>query len=302
MTAGNASFDFHLHSCWSYDATCPVETYFSMAAEKGVSHIAITEHHHMDSIQDVQDAAKKYPMVNYIPAAELTVHSPAGTFDMVCLGMPIEPTAELQTVFDAYHRWQRDFGDAFSSYLTKRSFPYSREERKMLLERYRPARTIALQGITHVQFDLQRDYLINEKQLFSDAGALSTALKDADSELPHYPEYDWVIPAVKKAGALVFIAHPHGYFNQKDLRRMDELRELLDFDGIECAHTGIPGELTPFYRQYCLEHGLLSTAGSDTHSSPYCRYNFCSKCTFANHIGQWRYAKEILERITAFHA
>ncbi|MBR2374212.1 MAG: PHP domain-containing protein, partial [Lentisphaeria bacterium] len=66
MSEATPMFDFHLHSEWSYDATAPVEYYFSEAAKRGMSHIAITEHHQMDSLPDVLAAAKKYPMVNYI--------------------------------------------------------------------------------------------------------------------------------------------------------------------------------------------------------------------------------------------
>ena len=302
MSDKYATFDFHLHSCWSYDATCPVETYFEKAAELGLSHIAITEHHQMDSLPEVIEASKKYPMVNYIPAAELTVHSPEGTFDMVCLGLPMVPTPELQQVFAAYHNWQRAYGDALCEVLTKAGFPYSREERKMLLERYRPAKTIAVQGITHVQNELQHNYLINEKKLLADMDALREVFIKTDVKVPEYPEYDFVLPAVKAAGALVFIAHPHGYFRGRDLRRMDQLKELLGFDGIECAHSSVPLELTGFYREYCLKNGLLSTAGSDTHSPADCQWQFCRpSCVFARHTGETRYAEEILERISAFH-
>lgn len=304
MSQQHASFDFHLHSCWSYDATCSVETYFAKAAELGLSHIAITEHHQMDSLPEVVAAAEKYPMVSYIPAAELTVHSPLGTFDMVCLGLPKVPTPELQQVFTAYHNWQCNYGDALCALLSVEGYPYTRAEREMLLKRYRPQRTIDLQGITHVQNTIQNNYLISEKKFFANAEEKGNAIWNAKCgiKLPNYPEYDFVLPAVKRAGGLVFIAHPHGYFNKNDLARMDALREMLDFDGIECAHTSIPHELTSFYRQYCLDHGLLSTAGSDTHSVPGDAFQFCKDCVFANHIGEKRYIEEILERIPAFHA
>ena len=36
-----------------------------------------------------------------------------------------------------------------------------------------------------------------------------------------------VIPVFKKAGALVLIAHPRSYFREKDVERMDALREML---------------------------------------------------------------------------
>lgn len=302
MSEKIASFDFHLHSCWSYDATCPVETYFAQAAKLGVSHIAITEHHQMDSFPEVVAASKKYPMVNYIPGAELTVHSPKGTFDMVCLGLPAVPTPELQQVFAAYHNWQRNYGDALCALLSVEGYPYTRKEREMLLKRYRPQKTIDVQGITHVQNGVQNDYLIKEKKLFADNKAKDDVVWNSSMHMPPYPEYDFVLPAVKRAGGIVFIAHPKGYFREKDLYRMDELREMLQFDGIECAHPSVPEELTPFYRQYCLDHGLLSSGGSDTHSSPECAYHFGTKSVFAHHIGPDRFVEEILERIPAFHA
>lgn len=295
-----ASFDFHLHSCWSYDATAPVEDYFIMAEKLGVSHIAVTDHHQMDSLPEAVEAAKKHPEINYIPGAELTVHSPKGTFDMVCLGLPLVPTPELQQVFAAYHNWQRQYGDALCALLSCEGYPYCRQERESLLRRYRPPRTIDVQGITHVQNTLQNDYLVNEKKLFADVEAKNNVISNSSLTLPDYPEYDMVIPAVKRAGGLVFIAHPQGYFRKDDLYRMDELREMLDFDGIECAHPSIAQELTPFYRRYCLEHNLLSSAGSDAHSTPECQYQFCPHCRFATHIGEKRYVEEILERISVF--
>lgn len=301
MSETRAIFDFHLHTCWSYDATCAVERYFADAAKFGVTHIAITDHHQMDAFPEVAAAAKKYPQVNCIPGAELTVHSPLGTFDMVCLGLPVVPTPELQQVFAAYHNWQRNYGDALCAKLTALGYPYSREEREMLLRRYRPEKTINVQGITHVQNSIQNDYLIKEKKLFPDADAKNAAVwSEKGPALPHYPEYDFVLPAVKRAGGTVFIAHPTNYFKINDLKRMDALREMLQFDGIECAHTSVPHELTPFYRQYCLDHGLLSTSGSDQHCAPDDPFHFCSETLFARHIGEKRFLDEILERIPVF--
>lgn len=297
MSDQHASFDFHLHSCWSYDATCPVETYFAQAEKMGLTHIAITEHHQMDSFPEVVEAAQKHPSVSYIPGAELTVHSPKGTFDMVCLGLPAVPTPELQQVFAAYHNWQREYGDSVCLNMTALGYPYSREEREMLLKRYRPAKTLNVQGITHVQAGVQCDYLIGEKKLFPDREAIRNLPRSEKVTPKPYPAYDFVLPAVRKAGALTFIAHPTRYFQRDNLERMDALRELLQFDGIECAHTSVPEELTPFYREYALKHKLLSSAGSDCHSAPGDKYQFSSGCQLGGHIGDPRWVDEILERL-----
>ena len=70
-----------------------------------------------------------------------------------------------------------------------------------------------------------------------------------------------------RLGAVVSMAHPTLYLDEFDRHRLDALREEIDFDGIECAHPAIPRALTPHYRAYCVEHGLVSTAGSDSHTA-----------------------------------
>lgn len=292
-----APCDLHLHTHWSYDATAPVEYYFSRAAELGLTHIAITEHHHMDSIGEVVETAKNYPMVNYFPAAELTVYCELGTFDIVCLGLPVTPTPELQQVFDIYHQWQRDYGDALSAGFTGAGYPYSREERQMLLQQYRPEKAIALQGITHVQYVRQGEYLIS-KGFFRDLDEYYASMKKMD--LPHYPDADIVIPAVHRAGGVAIIAHPINYFERDNRKRMDALRERLNLDGIECAHPEVPPELTQLYRNYCRKHKMLSSAGSDRHTIPV-DIDPKHPGQVGSHIGEPEWLTEILERVTAFH-
>ena len=119
-------------------------------------------------------------------------------------------------------------------------------------------------------------------------------------DMPDYPEYDKVIPAVKAAGGTVFIAHPYHYFNKLDRRRMDEMKEMLDFDGIECAHPSIPVEASAILRQYCLENKLLSSAGSDMHQAKALRSN-TRPAEFTGHIGDTGWLDEILERVTLFN-
>ena len=79
-----ASFELHLHSQWSYDALTPVEEYFKFARERKLRAFALTDHHTMDGYGDMLECAKKYPDVPFVAGAELTVHSPMGTFDLVC--------------------------------------------------------------------------------------------------------------------------------------------------------------------------------------------------------------------------
>ena len=218
---------------------------------------------------------------------------------MVCLNLPPEPKGELREVLLEYRQWQQDYGNALSAALQEGGFDYSPEERRKLLLRYRPERTLAVQGITHVQGKVQENYILQEKKWFASPEEFHDFLRDRP--LPHYPAAERVIPAVKRAGGVVFIAHPTRYFESNNLKRMDAIREILELDGIECAHDLVPPELTEFYRAYCLKHRLLSTAGSDSHSTEGQPYRFGQQHDFARHIGKTTWMEEILERVSVYH-
>lgn len=296
-----ANFDFHLHTYWSYDALAAPVNYFKHARELGITHIALTEHHNMDSLPEAMEISKDFPEISFIPAAELSVRveGVANCLDLVCLNLPVDPSGEIKELLDMYHKWQNHFGDKLCKVLTEAGMPHTREERAELIKRFRPAFTLDVQGVPHVRNDISDRYLVDEKHYDPD---MITNTYHAKGIPPHYPAYKDVVPVLKRNGCLVFIAHPTSYFKRNDLERMDFLREELQLDGIECAHPSIPHELTPFYREYCLKHGLLSTAGTDCHSTeesdPKYRTDFGD---MGCHIGEKRWLEEILERVDCLH-
>ena len=91
-----ATYDLHLHTYWSYDATAHVESYFRRAEALGLRCIAITEHHNLDSLADTGKAARRYPTVRWLRAAELTVTLSAGTWAAILMGDKKVESAFLQ--------------------------------------------------------------------------------------------------------------------------------------------------------------------------------------------------------------
>ncbi len=73
MTAGSrkgpASYDLHLHTCWSYDSNAEPEEYFKRAEELGVRCLSFTEHHNIDSPEEAFVLAEKFPGIKFIPGA-----------------------------------------------------------------------------------------------------------------------------------------------------------------------------------------------------------------------------------------
>lgn len=243
------------------------EHYFTHARQRGLRYLAITDHHVVDATAEVAEIAGSYPEITVIRAAELTVTTSVGAVDLLCYGFPRETPDALAQVFARYHAWQRETGAALSHGLQALGFDFSEAHRRDLLQSYRPLKTLQRQGLTHVKQEVLRQYCLARGFIadVADFAALMYRAR-AHTHFPLYPHVTDVVPAVKQAGAVVAIAHPFGYFNKDDLRRMDALRDECDLDGIECANPeGVPPEYTERYRAYCRTHGLFSVGGSDCH-------------------------------------
>lgn len=298
-----ASFDLHLHTCWSYDAVIQPELYFQQAEKLGVRCLAITEHHSIESLEEVTALAARYPGIRVIPAAELTVSTSIGNVDLLCYNLPPQPTGLLAEVLEEYHQWQRKAGAARCLGMQALGFPHTEADRIELLGKYRPARVLAKQGATAALVTAEKRHFVERGYITSDEGYAALARNwPREHKRPPFPSVDRVTQAVKAAGGLVVIAHPTAYFCRDDLERMDALRIECRLDGIECAHRKVPPELTEFYRTYCLRHGLLSTAGSDCHNTdevvnPPAEWGHTTLRRFAAHLGQDKWLEEFLARL-----
>lgn len=293
-----ASYDLHLHTYWSYDATATPEMYFERAQKLGMRCLAITEHHNIDSVKEVAAVSQHYPDIRVIVAAELTVKTSMGTVDLLCYNLPAAPTGKIAEILEEYHQWQRAAGAAVSRGMQEMGYGYTDEERMKLLESYRPKRAIDHQGATHVRNDNQIEHFIKQGYFSS----REDYQKRKTFSTPPYPAVERVVPAVKEAGGIVVIAHPARYFLNDDIKRMDALRAECQLDGIECAHKSVSADLTKYYRQYCLKHDLVSTGGSDSHHPesviPTPSMNNSSlEPRFARHIGEEEWLDQFLERL-----
>lgn len=268
-SADIAPYDLHLHTWWSYDATANIEDHFIRARDLGIRCIAITEHHHLDSLPSVLNTAKRFPEIRTIPAAELSVTTSSGAVDLLCYNLPIDiEGTPLGAVVERYLQWQRDVGAAVSKGMCQLGFPYSDEVRRELLQTYRPKEAIAKQGITHVNNNVQRRFFLKQGFISREEDYKALVARAAGTvPFPPYPDAADVVDAVHASGGKIAIAHPHGYFKGADPQRMDQLRNECALDGIECAHPNVPPELTPVYREYCRAHGLFSVGGSDSHDA-----------------------------------
>lgn len=293
-----AVYDLHLHSCWSYDARNLPEVYFKKAKELGTKAFAITDHHNFDVIPTMFELAKQYPGVPFFTGAEFSAATPFGDMDFVCLGLPKEPTPALKELSDELHDYCRKFGKALELIVNRLGHSFTAQDRRNIMKTYRPEYVLDFQGDTHVNTELLGDYMTERGIVASRKEWINIMWGNPEyaEYYPKLPTADRVARIVHEAGGVMLIAHPFHYFNDKDLKRMDALREFVNFDGIECAHPTTPQENSFFYRDYCVRHKLLSSGGSDTHGV---FEGF--KNNYAGHIGPAYWLDELKERITLWN-
>ncbi len=296
-TRPTTSYDLHLHTYWSYDACACPATYFRAAAARGLRCIAVTEHHVLDFQPELERLKREFPDVRCLRAGEFTVNTSLGSVDLVCLGFPPETPADIQAVLDQYHQWQRAYGAAICRGMQAIGCNYTDQHRRELLRDYRPAKTLRVQGDTHVRNQMQRAYFLR-RRLAASAEEYADLMKRAKAAgaAPPYPEARDVVPVFKAHGVLIAIAHPHGPCAGADLDRLETLRKECQLDGVECAHSTMPAELIPVFRSYCEERGLFSSAGSD------CHHDYEIETLFTRHGGAEEWLDELLERLPAHAA
>lgn len=298
MKSQTAAYDLHTHSCWSYDAKALPEEYFQRAKELDLKAFAITDHHNFDVMPSLFELAERYPGVPFFTGAEFSVATPFGDMDFVCLGLPETPTGELCKLQDELHLYCNRYGAALDEVGKLLGISFTAADRRELMKRYRPEYVLDIQGDSHVYAGVLGDYMVEQ-------GIVATRDEWCDlmwgkpeflALYPELPSADRVSRIVHEAGGILLIAHPVRYFLDKDLNRMDALREFANFDGIECAHPSIPAENSFFYRDYCIRHKLLSSGGSDTHGV----YKNIEH-NFARHMGPAYWLDELKERITLWN-
>lgn len=242
--------DLHLHTTASDGRLTPGEV-VGVAAKKGLSVIAITDHDSIDGIAPALLAAEPFPSLRVIPGLEINTDIPNGEVHILGYFVDYRDT-ELKRALE-----------------TLRSSREARA-RKMIAklgelgidvewQRVRELAGGGSVGRPHIaQAMFERGYILSFQEAF---------IKYIGRQGPAYAERERLSPAeavalVVKAGGLPVLAHPAD---------IDDLEELL----IELKQAGLVG-LEAYYNGYhrktiarlvdlADKHGLITSGGSDFH-------------------------------------
>lgn len=81
----------------------------------------------------------------------------------------------------------------------------------------------------------------------------------------NYPTLNEAASIIKKAGGKAFLAHLYGYLSGNSEEFLNSMVSLNALDGIECYHSLHSIDKTKYLLNYCNEHELYASGGSDYH-------------------------------------
>lgn len=257
--------DLHVHTSCSDGAHTPAEV-VRMAAEGGLTAVAITDHDTVTAIPEAIKTAKELIdegiTIEIVPGVEISAEGPRG-FAIHVVGLYINPDSEDLTKLLQAGRDQRYMRiPLYLEKLSKLGIVLSQEEILELAgdaapSRVHIARTMIKQGIVKNTDEAFDQYLGRDGKAY--VSRYRPGCRESAS-------------VIRKAGGLPIIAHPA--LSLRDGMTMKELRSIIEDMletqseaslGIEVMHGDHTPEETSVIAGLAEEYGLIVSGGSDFH-------------------------------------
>lgn len=247
--------DLHVHSTFS-DGSCTPEQLIKLAEEKGLSHIALTDHDTVDGIPYAAEAAKCSPVV-LIPGIELS--SDYNNKDVHIVGLGID--YKNSKFSDHLRQFQKDRfqrNEKICNKLIAAGYKITYDELKK-------AFPDAILTRCHIARMLQ-----DKGYVKSIAEAFDTII---GSHCPCYVPRTRITPAkavtlIKEAGGVAILAHPMLYhMDDQHLCQLIEQLKQYGLDAIEAIYSCNQSGDEQYVRSLAQKYDLAISGGSDFHGS-----------------------------------
>lgn len=259
--------DLHCHSTTSDGALTPTEL-LNRAAEKKVTHLALTDHDTVNGLAEAQSAAKANGVV-LIPGIELSCLWRSRTIHIVGLDFDIDNGAFRAALEQQNrNRWAR--AAMITDRLSKLAIPD-------LLERATTESGGDVPGRPHfARVMVEAGIVKNAAQAFK---RYLGAGKVGDVKA-FWPELEEVIQWINSAGGLAVLAHPRKYqLTATKLRELTADFRRAGGRAIEVSTSGQSSGDLGFLTELCMREKLLASQGSDFHfpGAPWCELGRIAK-------------------------
>ena len=256
-----SNIDLHVHTTAS-DGTCSPKEVVTLAKEKGLKAIAITDHDGVGGYRDAAEVGKELG-IEVVPGIEIstkfyTDKAQNKGYAVHILGYYIDiASPELTPVLEWVVNDRND--------RNRKIVELMRADGLSITYEYMQERFGEIVGRPHFA-----EYLVEQ--------GLASSIQDAFDKYVEKGRKYWLprqfltiersIEIIALAGGVPVLAHPFQY------KRDDaELRELIEhciasgLRGMECRYSGYTEEMSGYLEALADEYALLKTGGSDFHGS-----------------------------------
>lgn len=244
--------DLHVHTAYS-DGTSSIEDVISLAKEKGIHTIAITDHDTVFHYDEIKAMCQKYK-IETIRGVEMSCYDfeVYKKVHIVGLWLNDDPRhveslcQETLRKRDAYHHQLIDE-------LNQKGLNISYEQAK----KYAPHNIVFKMHLFKAIVEQYPEY--NDLKKYRELFAGKTS-RETDLQMG-YTDVQKGIEAIHKDGGIAILAHPCEYDNY------DEIEKYVHYglQGIEVSHPSMKDEDYPLTQSYAKKYHLLKSGGSDFH-------------------------------------
>ena len=261
--------DLHIHTTNSDGEFC-VTDILEKAESKGLNIISITDHNNINAYDEINDiSVRKLYSGKIVIGVELEFVYKGRLFDMLGYGIDLEVMKKSEIIKEGYVHstveGQSEILDKLKHVCDELGLKYSLD-----LKIVKP---------NH----MANDVLVDDILKYSDNKEILSSMNIVDRSSfyrKHFCEVSspfyidqtagkrdifYVTSLIHDAGGLCFLAHPFVYNLPNIKETLDEIVSFDIIDGIECAHRKHTEEQIKFLIDYCNEHNLKKSGGSDFH-------------------------------------
>lgn len=261
--------DLHIHTTNSDGEFC-VTDILEKAESKGLNIISITDHNNINAYDEINDiSVRKLYSGKIVIGVELEFVYKGRLFDMLGYGIDLEVMKKSEIIKEGYVHstveGQSEILDKLKHVCDELGIKYSLD--------------LKITKPNH----MANDVLVDDILKYSDNKEILSSMNIVDRSSfyrKHFCEVSspfyidqtagkrdifYVTSLIHDAGGLCFLAHPFVYNLPNIKETLDEIVSFDIIDGIECAHRKHTEEQIKFLIDYCNEHNLKKSGGSDFH-------------------------------------
>ncbi|MCR5088926.1 MAG: PHP domain-containing protein [Oscillospiraceae bacterium] len=246
--------DLHVHTTASDGSFSPAEV-TALAAAKGLSAIAVTDHDTVSGLGEAIEAGIRY-QVEIVPGIEISTKFHGAVHILGYYLRPDSPALKEVLEWVVHDRDLRN--EKICKRMREDGLPVEYASLKArfgeVVGRPHFARLLTELGLAGNVQDAFCRYLEKGKRYFEGRNFLSMERS---------------VKIIREAAGIPVLAHPFQYrLDDKQLRELIEYGISCGMLGMECLYTGYSEEQRTYLLSLAAEYGLIPTGGSDFHGMP----------------------------------